>query len=217
MMFIVTVPLGSIPYQIVGSNKSLGLSVAGAARPERAYPNMTPPPTIAIRKPRREGSGEPLSPWADKLVMGVSSHPRGCKLDGFAYSDVSHAAADIPGHYGVDVAVTGVGIIPQQRGCLHDLSRLAVPALRNLQLKPGNLQGMPPLRIEPLNGRDLRGGDRAKWGDAGSRRASFHMHRAGATKTDPTAEFGSGKTEFVADYPEQGRVIRTVHRNGAPV
>jgi hypothetical protein len=75
MIFTVTVPLGSIPYQIVGSNRSLGLVDAGAVRPERAYPSITPAPIIAIRKPRRDGSGEPLNPWADKLIMGDSSHP----------------------------------------------------------------------------------------------------------------------------------------------
>src|SRR5271154_1525490 len=113
IMLTVTVPLGSIPYQIVGSNKSLALPVdpPTRARPERAYPSMTPAPAMAIRKPRRERSGEPLSPWADKLIMRRSSHPRSCKLDGFADSNVCHAAADTPGHHGVDVMVTGVGII----------------------------------------------------------------------------------------------------------
>src|ERR1700677_1714718 len=126
MMLTVTVPVGSIPYQIVGSNKSLALPVGSPtrARPERAYPSMTPAPAIAIRKPRREGSvgPGPLSPWADRLIMRRSSHPGCCKLDGFADSNVSHAAADIAGHYGADVLVTGVGIILQQRGCLHNLS-----------------------------------------------------------------------------------------------
>src|ERR1700678_4032559 len=126
IMLTVTAPLGSIPYQIVGSNKSLALPVGPPtrARPERAYPSMTPAPAIAIRKPRRETSvgPEPLSPWADKLIMLRSLHPRRCKLDGFADSNVSHAAADIPAHDGADVLVTGVGIIFQQRGSLHDLS-----------------------------------------------------------------------------------------------
>src|SRR5580704_10146778 len=218
MMFIVTVTLGSIPYQIVGSNRSLALPVDPAVRPERAYPSITPAPAMAIRKPRREGSGEPLSPWADKLTMiGYSSHSRSCKLDGFAYSRVGHAAADVPGHYGVYVAVTGGGIIFEQRGCLHDLSRLTVPALRNLKLKPCRLQRMLALRIEPFDRRDLRPSDGAKRGDARSRRASFHVHRAGAAKTDPAAEFGAGETDLVADYPQQRRVIRTVDRDAASV
>jgi hypothetical protein len=61
---------------------------------------------------------------------------------------------------------------------------------------------MPTLRIETLDRRDLRGGDGAKRGDAGSCRASFHMDRAGAAKTDPAAELGSCETKLVADYPK---------------
>jgi hypothetical protein len=95
-------------------------------------------------------------------MIGYSSHSRSCKLDGFAYSRVGHAAANIPCHYCVDVAVIGVGIIFQQRGCLHDLPRLTVPVLRNLKLKPCRLQRMPALRIKPFDRRDLRGGDCAE-------------------------------------------------------
>jgi hypothetical protein len=149
--------------------------------------------------------------------MGDSSHPRCCKLDGFSDSRVSHTAADIPGHDGVDVAIAGVGIILQQRGCLHDLSRLAVSTLRNLQLKPCRLERMLALWIEPFDGRDPHSRDGTEGGDAGPRRASFHMHRAGAAKSNPATEFGARETNFVADYPEQWRVIRTVHRNGAPL
>jgi hypothetical protein len=36
MIFTVTAPEGSIPYQSVGSNNSLALVGAGAATPERA-------------------------------------------------------------------------------------------------------------------------------------------------------------------------------------
>src|ERR1700678_2603558 len=202
-MLTVTVPLGSIPYQIVGSNRSLGFPVDSPARLERAYPSMTPAPTTAIRKPLRDGSGEPLSPWADKLTMISSSlNSRSCKPDGFAYSRVSHAAAHIPSHYGVDVAVAGVGIILQQRSSLHDLSRLAVPALGNLKLKPRCLQRMLALRIEPFDSCDFRAGDRAKRRDARARGASFHMDRAGTAKTNPAAEFGACETKLVADYPE---------------
>ena len=55
IILIVTVPLGSMPYQMVGSNSSPALR-AGPARLERGYPSITPAPIIVIRKPRRDGS-----------------------------------------------------------------------------------------------------------------------------------------------------------------
>src|SRR5258708_28536358 len=90
-------------------------------------------------------------------------------------------------------------------------------ALGNLQVEPGGLQGMLGLRIKAFDRSDLCPGDRPNRGNAGSRCASFHMHRASTTKTDPTTEFRSCETKLVADYPEQRRVVRTMRRNGAAV
>src|SRR5580693_2215113 len=149
--------------------------------------------------------------------MGSSSHLRRCQFNCLADSNVGHAAANTARHHRVNVAVTGIGKIFQQRGCLHDLSRLAIAALGNLQLKPRGLQWMPALRIEAFNRRDLCPGDRANRGNAGSRCASFDMHRASTTKTDSATKFRSCETKLVADYPEQRRVVRTMRRNGAAV
>src|SRR5258708_12224335 len=90
-------------------------------------------------------------------------------------------------------------------------------ALGNLQVEPGGLQGMLGLRIKAFDRSDLCPGDRPNRGNAGSRCASFHMHRASTTKTDPTTEFRSCETKLVADYPEQRLVVRTMRRNGAAV
>src|SRR3954468_9656551 len=178
-MFTVTVPVRSIPYQIVGSNRSLARPGGVAAMLELAYPSMTPPPIIAMRKPRREGSGVFLSPWVDKLIMcNRSSHSCRRKLDGFADSNVSHAAADIPRHYRVDVGIGRVGIVLDQRRCLHDLARLAVAALWRLQLEPRGLQRMSTLRIESFYRRDCGPGNCPDRGDARTCRAPFHVYRA---------------------------------------
>src|SRR5580658_9644992 len=76
---------------------------------------------------------------------------------------------------------------------------------------------MSTLRVESLYRRDLGAGDRADRGDAGPSSAPLHMHSAGPTHANPATEFGSCKTKLVADHPEQGGVIRTVHRNGATI
>src|SRR5260370_17176240 len=149
--------------------------------------------------------------------MGSSSHLRRCQFNCLADSNVGHAAANTARHHRVNVAVTGIGEIFQQRGCRHDLSRLAIAALGNLQLEPRGLQRMLALRIKAFDRGDVCPGDRPNRGNAGSRCASFHMHRASTTKTDPTTEFRSCETKLVADYPEQRRVVRTVGRNGAAV
>jgi hypothetical protein len=75
MILTVTTPLGSIPYQILGSNKSLALVGTGAAKPERAYPSMDSGSHHRDQKTAARRSAEPLSPWADKLTITHSSHP----------------------------------------------------------------------------------------------------------------------------------------------
>src|ERR1700722_9113835 len=76
---------------------------------------------------------------------------------------------------------------------------------------------MSTLRVEPLYRRDLGAGDRADRRDAGPSSSPLHMHSAGPTHANPATEFGSCKTKLVANHPEQGGVIRTVHRNGAAI
>src|SRR5664279_5261994 len=122
-----------------------------------------------------------------------SSHSRGRKLDGLFYSNVCHASANTSGHDRVDVTIGGIGIVSQQRRCLHDLSRLAIAALRNLQLKPRGLERMLALGIEPLDGGHLGSRDCAYRSDTGSRGAPLDMNSAGAAETNPAAEFGSSQ------------------------
>ena len=69
----------------------------------------------------------------------VSPHSRSRELNGLAYADVRHAAADAAGHYCINVLVRRIREILEQRRRLHDLSRLAVAALWNLQFEPRSL------------------------------------------------------------------------------
>src|SRR6266478_4787463 len=105
IMLTVTAPLRSMPYQIVGSNSSPALRCPSdpearnstAARPDRAYPSMTPAPIIAIRKPRREGWYVVLIPCGDNLSTGrSSSHPLCRELDSLADAHVGHASTETP-------------------------------------------------------------------------------------------------------------------------
>jgi hypothetical protein len=93
-------------------------------------------------------------------------------------------------HDRVDILVSRIGVVFQQCGGLHNLSRLAITALRSLQLDPGSLQRMFPFWVEPFDSRHVSSGDRADRGDTGSSGAPFHMHGAGPTHANPAAEFG---------------------------
>src|SRR5262244_1221282 len=73
-----------------------------------------------------------------------------------ADADIGHASAQVAAHDGVDVLVARVAKILEQSCGLHDLSGLAIAALRCLRLDPGLLQWMLTVRVEPLARRDRR-------------------------------------------------------------
>src|SRR5438132_8277537 len=86
----------------------------------------SPPPraALALRNCRREKSTVMSGPFLGRM------------LDSLADSHISTAAADVPGHGGVDVAVGRVRLGREQRRRGHDLAGLAIAALRQLQRDP---------------------------------------------------------------------------------
>src|SRR5260370_20319244 len=103
----------------------------------------------------RDGLRRKHSPWDTSLSVaatavedGLSGGLRltrlhGCgAVDGLTDSLVRAAAADVAAHGIVDIGVGGVGLFRKQRYRGHDLSRLAVAALRNVFFHPGLLYGM---------------------------------------------------------------------------
>src|SRR3989475_3251189 len=114
--------------------KALGVNVAPAAPSAvRAAPVLkpirSPPPSaaLALRNCRRERSTVMSGPFLGRV------------LDSLADSHISAAAADVPRHGGVDIAIARVGLGGEQRRRGHDLAGLAIAALRHLQLDPGLL------------------------------------------------------------------------------
>src|SRR6266508_209856 len=111
--------------------KALGVNAAAAAPIEGPVlkPIRSPPPSaaLALRNCRRERSIVMSCPFLGRV------------LDSRADSHIRTAAADVPRHGGVDVAISRVGIGGEQRRCGHDLPGLAIAALRHLQLDPGLL------------------------------------------------------------------------------
>src|SRR5438093_1992757 len=101
--------------------KALGVNVAAAAPIEGPVlkPMRSPPPSaaLALKNCRRERSTVMSGPLLGRV------------LDSLADSHVRPAAADVPRHGGVDVAVSRVGVGGEQRRCGHDLAGLAIAAL----------------------------------------------------------------------------------------
>src|SRR5450755_3820449 len=76
-------------------------------------------------------------------------------MNGAANARIGAAAADVAGHGFVDVFVAGFGDFLEQDGGAHDLPRLAVAALRNIDLDPGALEGMAEIVRQTFDGLDV--------------------------------------------------------------
>ena len=124
-------------------------------------------------------------------------------------------------------ASVGVGLLGEERGGGHDLPRLAVAALDDVDLGPGALDGMGPVGGEALDGGDRPGADRRDRGDAGPDGLAVEVDGAGAALGHPAAVLGAGVAEDVPQDPQQRHVGRCVdlallavddelHRAGPP-
>src|SRR5258706_8997069 len=130
----------------------------------------------------------------------------GRHMHGRADALISTAAADI-GHRFVDVLVTRPRIFLEQRRGSHDLPRLTVAALGNVDLRPRLLHRVRARGRQALDGDDLVGGFHAS--DRDSARAldlAVDMHRARAALRDAAPIFSAGKAHLLADEPQERRV-----------
>src|SRR6516225_6756808 len=202
MIETVTMPLGSTRYQIVGSNSAAGEAEAASAavKPGRGKPNRTLVPAAPIRKLRRDTRFCFIAGPASTLSM-CASHFGRSELDRPADADIGHASAQATAHDGVDILVGRVGKILEQRCGLHDLSGLAIAALRCLRLNPGLLQRMLTVGVEPLDRRPRGVCHRPQRRDAGADRPSLNMHGACPAHADATDKFRALEPDLVADHP----------------
>src|SRR6266404_4795269 len=172
---------------------------AAVERPKgRLKPSARPPPAAAAE--RRMNLRRFMS---DLLSSGHVN--RG------ADTLIGAAAADV-GHRLVDVLVGRLRVLLQQRGRRHDLSRLAVAALRHVERRPCLLHGMRAGGRKRLDGDDLVGElQRTDGTGAGTPHFAVDMHRARAALRDAAAVFGAGEAHLLADHPEQGGVGLRLH------
>ena len=207
-----------------------GLPVAAAALLElpsnpNGRPSASPPPAVAEptmnSAPRQAGRccGPGLHERPPReSAFGAVRRAR-CRGDahacrhahGGADALIGAAAADV-GHRLVDVVVGRVRFFPQQRGGGHDLPRLAIAALRDVEREPGFLHGMRAVRRKPFDRDDpvggLHGADRNR---AGTHDLAVEVHRARAALRDAAAVFGAGEADLLADDPQERSVGLHLH------
>src|SRR6267378_889885 len=149
---MVTSPVSSMDTNAVGLKR--GTSTGAAAglfanpRGRRRNPITSPPARAA----------PPMKKLRRLMFSSIAaiSRPPGRGLDRRANPLVGAAAADVPGHRLVDIAIGGLRRLGEQAGGLHDLPALAVAALRDVQAAPRRLDALADRRCaDSLDRRDL--------------------------------------------------------------
>jgi hypothetical protein len=108
-------------------------------------------------------------------------------------------------------------IARQQGGGGHDLAGLAIAALDHLAVQPGLLDGLAAGRLaDGLDGGHGGLTDAVDGGDAGARRLTVDMHRAGPAERHAAAEFRTRHAEHIAQHPEQRRIAVDIDGMNAP-
>ena len=138
----------------------------------------------------------------------------GCRQPNRLADAVVGAAPAGIGHFGVDVRIGRIRVSLEQRHRAHDLPRLTIAALRHVELDPGELHGMRPVRRQALDGGDRLAGCGRDRNAARANRTIVDVQGAGPALRNATAELGAGEPEMIADHPEQRRFRR--HVDGMP-
>lgn len=119
---------------------------------------------------------------------------------------ITAAAADVAGHRFANLIVVGLGIFGQQGSGLHDLTGLAIAALRDIDLAPGLLNRMIAGGMQAFDGDDLTSDNVGNRGDAGAYCLFIDHHGAGSAERLAAAEFRAGQADFITEKPEQWKI-----------
>jgi hypothetical protein len=103
-------------------------------------------------------------------------------------------------------------LVLQQGHCLHDLTALAIAALRYVSALPGLLDGMFSLRAETVNDDNVLTCDTAHHRDTTARCDAIHVHSADATEPYTTAILGTSELQLVTGVPQQRHLWVAIER-----
>ena len=122
-----------------------------------------------------------------------------CVLDAL----VTATTADVAGHRFTHLIMRWLRVLFEKGHRLHDLPRLAVSALRHVDLTPGLLDRVVASRVKALDRDDLAIRDIRDRRDAGTNRIVVDHDRAGTAERLATTEFRSGQADLIAEKPQQ--------------
>src|SRR5215510_6373931 len=172
-------------------------------------PSISPPPTAteAWMNERRDRIC---------LVMSASLCLRdfGGAADRLHDPLIGSATAKIVGHRSLDLRERRILALGDQGGGRHDLTALAIAALRDPDLHPGLLDRMRAVGREPLDVDDALANRGQRRQLARFHRLAVDMNGAGATTRNAAPVFGAGEPDIVAQDPEERGLRLDVHRLG---
>src|SRR5262245_1141048 len=143
-------------------------------------------------------------------MLGHGSGLPSSALDRAHDALIGAAAADVRTHVFDDLVTRRLWVLLEQVGGAHDLSGLAVAALRHLLGQPGLLQRVRCIRRQPLDRRHRFACDLGHLDLAGERAPAVDVHRAGTAQPGAAAELGACELEAFPDHPQQRRCRRRV-------
>src|SRR5258708_4255245 len=133
-------PSAPMRTKALGVNAPLWAASAAPIEGPVVKPMTRPPPTAALtlKKRRRERSTPSLSTRSIIRLQVMSAPLLVVRrvLDRFADANICAAAADVSRHRIVDIGIVRMRILRKQRRGRHDLPRLAIAALRDLEIEP---------------------------------------------------------------------------------
>src|SRR5437879_6293459 len=105
-----------------------------------------------------------------------------------------------------------MGVLRHQRRGRHDLARLAVAALHDLEVQPCPLHLLAGRRLpDRLDGGDLLPGRRGHRGDARADRLSVEVDGARPAERHAATKLRTGETDHITQHPEERHVRGHVH------
>src|SRR5712671_419850 len=134
-------------------------------------------------------------------------------LDRSANTQIGSTTANVSRHCSINIGIIGIRRGTDQGRCGHDLTRLAIAALYDLQIEPGFLHFRAGRRrTDAFDGGDGAIAYRADRQHARAHRFAVDVHGACAALRDAATKLRSGQTEDVTKHPEQRHVGWSIKR-----
>src|SRR5438445_5942639 len=187
------------------------LAACPANKSRSAIPRLPPPSASGNRGAafrRQRSAWETRGAHSSPTSLG---HHLRCAMDCAPDSRIRPTAANVAGQRLVDVLIGWIGNLFEQHRRAHNLSRLAIPALRHVYFKPGALQGMAQVGRESFNSGDFFSCSPRYRSHTRAHRLGINMDRAGSALSHTTAVLGPGQFQLLVQDPALRRGRINIH------